>query len=751
MIDWLDAHIACERPGDEPIAYFMTHPLMSTQNRPYGRDGSLRVEHIERMLLLCNTFEVQNGARTRALNGLTSEMLDALTPELLGRLADRHGLAPKGPTPWLKSVVAGSDDHAGINPGRTWTEVDIDSDLTPADLVRAIRQRRTRAGGVHGGPVTLAHALLKLLYDGSRNRAYSTSSARPSRSAPALGHTAQQLLDLVFDGSSHRPIALLRFQARGAWIRARRRMLGEPVPPFEEVLHESMTQMLGDPDLRQRLLRAESTDDRIFIVLGTLANRLFKTYVDRARRADSGLVGTVKSLVAMLGSTAFLSLPYFVSFMQHSSDSLVARDVRKAFDLHRPPRLVLVTDTFFEVNGVAVTIRRLLRESARRGIDLTVVTATSVERGTSLDPEARRWVQEGRLKLFRAVDALDFPEYDGLEILFPPLLEMLRFLQEGGFTKMQISTPGTVGVTSLLCAKLLQIETSSTYHTSFPEYVENYTKDVALEALAWNYMTLFYHSVDEVVVPSKFIARLLHKRGLRNRKLLVLDRWTDVQRFTPAKRDPSVWLRLGAAEASTRFIYVGRIGVEKNLALLAAAFRRLAATRTDIHLTFVGDGPFRKELEASLRDLPVYFTGFLDGEALPTLLASADIMVFPSTTDTWGNAPLEAQAAGLPVIVSAVGGPRELMLDQETGLVVSGRDVAELASAMGRLCDRELRERLGVNARKFALDNDVKEPFTAILDANAYRESLKHGAHPSRAVIALPQSEGADADHWVTA
>jgi hypothetical protein len=70
---------------------------------------------------------------------------------------------------------------------------------------------------------------------------------------------------------------------------------------------------------------------------------------------------------------------------------------------------------------------------------------------------------------------------------------------------------------------------------------------------------------------------------------------------------------------------------------------------------------------------------------------------------------------------------------------------------MGRLCDRELRERLGVNARKFALDNDVKEPFTAILDANAYRESLKHGAHPSRAVIALPQSEGADADHWVTA
>jgi hypothetical protein len=88
----------------------------------------------------------------------------------------------------------------------------------------------------------------------------------------------------------------------------------------------------------------------------------------------------------------------------------------------------------------------------------------------------------------------------------PPFLELLKYLQESGFTKMQISTPGTIGVAGLLAAKLLQIETSSTYHTSFPEYVENYTRDISLEALAWKYMILFYHSVDEVVVPSKFIA-----------------------------------------------------------------------------------------------------------------------------------------------------------------------------------------------------------------------------------------------------
>jgi glycosyltransferase involved in cell wall biosynthesis len=496
--------------------------------------------------------------------------------------------------------------------------------------------------------------------------------------------------------------------------------------------------MLGDKAFRVSLEAAPTTDDRIFLVLGTIANHLFKTYVERARDSGLGIVSCVKSIVAMLGSTAFLSLPYFVSFMQQSSDSLIARDVRKAFGLHKPPRLVLVTDTFFEVSGVTVTIRKLLREASKRGIDLTVVSAIPSRHRSDLDDEARAWVEEGKLKLFPVVCSLDLPEYDGLEILFPPLLEMLRFLQEGGFTKMQISTPGTVGIAGLLCAKLLQIETSSTYHTSFPEYVESYTRDVALEALAWNYMTLFYHSVDEVVVPSKSIARLLHKRGLRNRKLLVLDRWTDVERFHPDKRDPSVWDRLGAPPAKTRFIYVGRLGSEKNLELLASAFRRVHERDHDVHLTLVGDGPMRRELESQLAGLPVTFTGFLDGEALCTTLASADVKVFPSTTDTWGNAPLEAQASGLPVIVTSVGGPRELMIEEHTGLVIGGHDVGELAEAMVRLLDPELRERFGANARAFAVRNVVTEPFTAILDADGYRDSLRRGEHPSRAVIALP-------------
>src|SRR6202012_5539615 len=190
--------------------------------------------------------------------------------------------------------------------------------------------------------------------------------------------------------------------------------------------------------------------------------------------------------------------------------------------------------------------------------------------------EIRRLVENGRLKLFAPVAQMDFPKYDRLKVRIPPFLEMLRYLQESGFTKMQISTPGIIGLSGLLAAKTLQIETAATYHTSFPEYVENYTRDISLEALAWKYMIPFYHAVDEVLVPSKFVARLLHKRGLRNRKLLILDRWVDVNRFSPDKRTPGFWRPYGIEneDALVKFIYVGRVGVEKNLVQLAEAYRK---------------------------------------------------------------------------------------------------------------------------------------------------------------------------------
>jgi len=730
MLDYVERQIAAEgsSAAGNKLAYWMTHPLMSTQNRPYGREGSLQLHHIEKALLLLPCLEVRNGTRTRSLNELTHRLIAGLDREVMERLANKHGLQPRGRSPWLKAMVAGSDDHSGINQGRTWTRFGVKTDrkFVPNDLVEAIRQRHVGPEGAHGGPVTLAHAMVKLIYDGSRQRTESAAGRKVGLAGPL-----QTLLRFVFEADSLGLRERLRFQG-GVWLQRfldKRRKAPRRNHPFEQMLADEVRRLLGSARFRQQLAKAERTDDRIFLVVSTLLDRMFQAYVGRIQAANSrNLVCLIKEAVALVSSNVFVSLPYLLSYLHQSSDRLLVRDVRREFAFDEPAKLVLVTDTFFEVNGVSKTIRRMMHAAQQRGIDLTVLTCLSAEEKVVAmqDAEVRTFAESGRLHILNAVVSLQMPEYAGLMIRIPPFLELLKFLQENGFTKMQISTPGTVGVAGLLAAKLLQIETSATYHTSFPEYVEDYTRDISLEALTWKYMVSFYHAVDEVVVPSRFIADLLHQRGMRNRKLLVLDRWVDAERFHPRARSEAFWRERGMVDTSAvKFLYVGRVGREKNLDLLARAFLALWRQHANVHLVIVGDGPYRKDMEQLLAGAPCTFTGFLDREDLVQAFASADVKVFPSTTDTWGNAPLEAQASGLPVIVTDKGGPQELMIADVTGIRVPGRDVHALQQAMTRLLEPGLRAQMGFAARKFVEENQVDLPFSAILDADGYRQRVK--------------------------
>src|SRR5262249_15964295 len=421
MVAYLDLQILEEHrnPLGNRLIYFMTHPLMSTQNRPYGREGSLRLEHIEKAMLLCNTFEIQNGARTRAINDLTARVLKSLTPEVVERLAFKHGIAPKGNDPWIKGFVGGSDDHSGINPGRTWTAFEYQGDHpTPNALIDCIRRRTTRPEGSNGGPITLAHSLLKLLYDGSRK----TTSAK--RKAMFLDGPIQSLLRLVFDSKSEnvaerirRKTMWLRQMALGRWGF---RVNGLGVP-FENVLESEVGALLAIPEFPAELACQQTTDDRIFLVISTLINRIFARYVSNLKREHGlNLVAAIKEMVALVSSNLFVSLPYLVAFLQQASDCLVARDVRESFQFSQPRKVALLTDTFFEINGVSVSIKRMIGEAMKRGIEFTVITCLSLEEQQKYcsDPEIRGFIESGRLKIFTSVANLDFPEYDGLQIRF---------------------------------------------------------------------------------------------------------------------------------------------------------------------------------------------------------------------------------------------------------------------------------------------------------------------------------------------
>jgi glycosyltransferase involved in cell wall biosynthesis len=215
-----------------------------------------------------------------------------------------------------------------------------------------------------------------------------------------------------------------------------------------------------------------------------------------------------------------------------------------------------------------------------------------------------------------------------------------------------------------------------------------------------------------------------------------LPRWVDTDTYSPEQRNSSFWVSRGIAPGTTVLLYVGRVSREKGLEMLAQAFKELVDGGTTVALAVIGDGPFREEMESSLIGYPSLCTGYLAGEELQQGYASADVFVFPSATDTFGNVVLEAQASGLPVIVSDEGGPCELMIDGETGFVFRASSTSDLVNAISRMLFEPLSINLmGRAARRFTLDKapDSTKTYSTILHLDTRQASASENsavAHP---------------------
>src|SRR5262249_49611416 len=181
----------------------------------------------------------------------------------------------------------------------------------------------------------------------------------------------------------------LRVALQGLFGRPLARLLRSD-ESFERIFLDEAQGLLTERAFRAKLAAAEPTDAKIFLIISTLLDRLFVRYLARIRSHLSGdIVRTIKETIALISSNLLVSTPYFVTYAHQRTDKLLSRDVRRAFDLQQEEKILLVTDTLFDVNGVAVTIRKIMREAERRGVHLTVATCLSeAERAQRLaDPE----------------------------------------------------------------------------------------------------------------------------------------------------------------------------------------------------------------------------------------------------------------------------------------------------------------------------------------------------------------------------
>jgi glycosyltransferase involved in cell wall biosynthesis/predicted metal-dependent phosphoesterase TrpH len=636
-----DVEAVAEELRERDITCALAHPFYAVQ-------APLLPRHRRRLAQLFGIWETRNGSRARELN----------SPAIV--YIETHG----------GTGVGGSDDHAGVDIGRTYTE-------TPACATWRGFLDRIVAGdalprGEQGSAAKWTHAAMAL-------------------AARALGRGPD-------DGQTPMPQAVFalmqRLMAEGD---TRAGTTGTGLGP--EDARALLRAWLAAVELdlsEQDLLAHMQRDDFGHAVLFRRARRCHE-------RKLAGVVEQIATVIpagADLGGIAtelfdacLAAIPYApaTAFLGREKAKLTSHD-------GEPLRVALVADAVGGMHGVTHTLDEL-RERGVPGFEVEVV-------GTDHNVDRR----------LSAVAEVDIPFYAGLRVGVPSLPAIVEALAEGRYDLVHLCSPGPSGAAAGVIARLMGVPVLGSYHTELAVYAGLRTQDPGLELAARLAVGAFYGQCSRVLSPSPASDEVLRAMGIADERIGRWDRGVDLGRFSPARRVENL------LPGEINVLYSGRLTEEKGADLLAEAF--LAARKRDprLHLVLAGGGPEEDVLRARLGEHAT-FLGWLEGDALATAYASADVFLFASRTDTFGQVLLEAQASGLPVIAVAEGGPTSIVSEGVTGRLCAA-DAGALAAAVNELADQPLqRERLACSALEAVSERTWERSLQRL--AEGYRLALE--------------------------
>jgi phosphatidylinositol alpha 1,6-mannosyltransferase len=390
-------------------------------------------------------------------------------------------------------------------------------------------------------------------------------------------------------------------------------------------------------------------------------------------------------------------------------------------DSSRPPRVAYFPDSFHEVNGVAHTSRHFEAFARRRNLPFLCVRAG--DRSESLVEEGNVWTLElkrGILSIALEKDLFLDPAYLRHVPLMAEVLE--RFKPD----LIHITGPSELGIMGALLANQMKVPLAASWHTNVHEYLvrrsdwllsrlpERQSAATAkkIQDLALATAAILYRRARVTYAPNpELCAQLEH---VTNRPCYLMPRGVDAELFHPAKR------KRDAGDREIVLGFVGRLSVEKNIALLVETQQQLDRMGvTGYKFLIVGHGGDEVWLRDHLRRAD--FTGVLRGEALSTAYANMDLFVFPSHTETFGNVVLEALASGVPAVVTPDGGPKTIVRDGVTGRIVPDEEFAAAIAEI--LADRAKLEKMRKAARAYALTASWDSVFEGVY--KGYEGALK--------------------------
>ncbi|MFG0306653.1 MAG: glycosyltransferase [Phycisphaerales bacterium JB040] len=698
--DWLE---------ENALPHSFAHPL-------YIQNGRLTRWHVERCVLLFKGFECINGAHSDHLNRAIHRFVSDLDREQVEALEAKHALRARHDRPWIKAITGGSDDHALLNIGRTWTELDTPGGVltNPHDFMRRVMAGgESRSEGLGGHSALLAHQI-------STVGANYFGRHLTRKRSPVGKYVSAKLLRFFgvhMESPSKKRVAAYKV-AQKVWLGKKKKSL-----PIVRALRDDLPEILERyPALKDRLNpdtwvdgAAVSQHDDMQAFMQDLTDALSRSMAPSAKKAlRKRNAGKISEYLVSYAMLQFAQLPYLLSlFYQNKERQFLDRFEHETSApgsrvsvLERPMKISLFTDTLADVNGVSRFIQNVAERAHASGRDLEVITSSPLE-----CPDAPN------ITNFKPVFAMKMPKYDDLDLALPPIMRIMSHVERHKPDVIHISTPGPVGCIGFLAAKMLRVPVLGVYHTDFPAYIERLFEDHTLTKICEKFMRGFYKPFATIFTRSDDYVTSLANLGMNRDRIVHLMPGFDAEVFHPRFRDESLWPRLGLDPATVKVIYCGRVSVEKNLPMLARIWPRVrenAAHRgVQAELVVVGDGPYRQTMTRELKGMGVHFLGFRHGEELSSIYAGCDLFAFPSTTDTLGQVVMESQGSGLPAVVTNVGGPKEIVEHGRSGYVLDhDDDEAWVSTLTDLICDHDRRKAMGLAAhhyiQQFSLANSFE-------------------------------------------
>jgi glycosyltransferase involved in cell wall biosynthesis len=636
---------------EQKLAHAVAHPTFSI-------NGLLTLEHVERLFLLFDHFESANGSRARLDGEVLAKVFASLTPRRLEDLCDRYCIEPASGESWRKGATGGSDDHSGLFIGTTFTQADA---RTPEEFLLRIADKKTSVSGRHNDYRGLAFSIYKVAYDFSKSR------------APIATTFLGSINELLFD---EKPLDIKR---RILFDRMKFSKAGRE-DPLRRLLSR-LVDNLQQNRTRPTEAKLDLISDAIAEASDILLRGMFENVGGDLTAGD--LMGLIRHISSMLPGV-FVSLPFFTSLNVINGSRELLDDLAESYvgkEHKRGKRILWFSDTFLELSGVCATLQEMSQLARERGLDLTMATC--------LPPVAERNAEI-------PCNVLDLPciysytpeFFSTYTARIPSVLSAIRASSATAPDEIYISTPGPVGLVGLLTAKLLHVPCTAVYHTDFTRQMRQILGDATMCRITEDFVNWFYSMADSVAVSTPEYMTLLSQRGLSRAKMRLFRRGINPDLFAPDGRGTAFLAQTLGIRDGVTLLHAGRVSKEKNVDFLAEVYEAVLAKHDNVNLVFAGDGPYLDEYKSRMASHDrVYFAGRARREILPLLYSGAHLLVFPSVTDTFGLVVLEAQACGLPAIVSDFGGPKAIIRDGKTGYVAESNNRDDWANKICGVVD----------------------------------------------------------------